>query len=232
MSASFTSVVREVVRETPDIVTLKLSAPDGGRPDFIPGQYIAVYFPDLGTPEGKVYSISSAPHQPWLAITVKRVGAYSSRLHSLRPGDTLQTSAPFGYFCPEPEKPLVMLAGGIGVAPFWSIIQHDAYIDAKRPIQLWHSSRTLADRVFHEQLAQAAKTHPVFTLCEHITREHIKPTELLRSGRINPAAVISPGEQPMYMICGTVPFAKTMWQGLVQADVPEADIMTETFFGT
>ena len=43
--------------EAPGVSTLFLENKSGGVPTFVPGQYINVYFPETGTPEGKAYSI-------------------------------------------------------------------------------------------------------------------------------------------------------------------------------
>ncbi|MCL1963406.1 FAD-binding oxidoreductase, partial [Candidatus Saccharibacteria bacterium] len=81
--------VMKVVRETPDVVTLYLADTRGGHADFVAGQYVTVLFPDLDVPGGKAYSISSTPSDPHLALTVKKIGVYSTRLHELREGDEL-----------------------------------------------------------------------------------------------------------------------------------------------
>ena len=81
-----TATVRRVRRETDDTVTIYFEVP-GYDFCYTAGQYITVFFDDSSTPEGKAYSLSSAPHEKWLSITVKKVGEYSGRLHDLRAGD-------------------------------------------------------------------------------------------------------------------------------------------------
>ena len=84
-----TAKVLRVTRETSDVVTIYFTVP-GVDFQYQAGQYITVFFEDSSTPAGKAYSLSSAPHESELSITVKKVGEYSGRLHALNAGDTFQ----------------------------------------------------------------------------------------------------------------------------------------------
>ena len=77
-------IVRENIAEAPGVSTLQLSLANSTVPTYVPGQFITVYAPELGTPEGKAYSISSAPHEKTLNITVKDMGKFSHYLLELR----------------------------------------------------------------------------------------------------------------------------------------------------
>src|ERR1044071_5893464 len=101
--------------EVPGVTTLHLAFPDGKIPEYRAGQFITIYFPELHTPEGKAYSISSSPLEKHLSITVKALGEFSNKIHSLKVGDTLLASEPYGFFYSEIEdSSLVMVAAGIG----------------------------------------------------------------------------------------------------------------------
>jgi hypothetical protein len=126
----YTATVTRVRRETPDTVTLYFTS--DREFSYTAGQYITVFFPDSSTPEGKAYSLSSAPHETWLSITVKRVGEYSTRLHALRAGDTFTISAAYGFFNPKTDQPLVGISAGCGLAPIWSIVKDELERDSKR----------------------------------------------------------------------------------------------------
>src|SRR3989338_5642077 len=134
--------------EVPGVVSLDL-APVGRKiPEFPPGQYITVYFPELGTPEGKAYSISSAPGEDRFTITVRGIGEFSNRLVSMSIGDRVIAGEPYGYFYSESnETPLVMIAAGIGVAPFRSMIIENVRKNPNRKLFLFHSSRVLSDSI-------------------------------------------------------------------------------------
>ena len=69
-----TAKVLRVRRETDDIATIFFTVP-GRDFHYIAGQYITVFFEQSSTPEGKAYSLSSAPYEKLLSITVKRLAS-------------------------------------------------------------------------------------------------------------------------------------------------------------
>src|SRR3989344_590628 len=95
-------IVKEKVKETHNVVTLKLVC-DGGNPEYRVGQFITVFFPEMGKVEGKAYTISSEPSEDTINITVKAIGEFSNKLVGLSAGDTISASLPYGYFYSESE---------------------------------------------------------------------------------------------------------------------------------
>src|SRR3989338_3596077 len=91
-------VLRSKETEAPGVTTLSFSDESNAVPPFTSGQYINVYFPEAHTPEGKAYSISSAPDEQTFSITVRAIGEFSNRLSALRKGDTVSGSLPNGFF--------------------------------------------------------------------------------------------------------------------------------------
>lgn len=122
---SHTYTIKEKIQHTEDVFTLKLSLEDGSIPSFIPGQFINIYFPETGITEGKSYSISSSPKEKTLNITIKKIGKFSGKLSELNIGDKISASLPYGYFYIEEDNTdLVLIAGGIGITPFMSMIDN------------------------------------------------------------------------------------------------------------
>ena len=146
-------IVRETVAEAPGVSTLQLSLSNGSVPKYIPGQFITVYAPELGTPEGKAYSISSAPHEKTLNITVKDMGKFSHYLCSRKPGDEVEGSLPYGYFFSESRTSmLALICGGIGIAPMRSMLIEAARETPRRSVALFYSNRTAQDIIFKKTL--------------------------------------------------------------------------------
>jgi 3-ketosteroid 9alpha-monooxygenase subunit B len=184
---------------------------------FVPGQYITVYFPDSGTPEGKSYSLSSAPHEENFSITVKSMGEFSSRLCSLEKGDVIEASLPYGFFYSESDgNDKVLLASGIGIAPFRSMV-----LSSDQKIVLHHSIKTKDAAIFKKEFEKLKNVEPHF----YFTQEG--------SPRINPRDVVRnlPDlKSPEFYICGSISFVRDMWNGLKKEGVPEEMIFTEAFF--
>src|SRR5690606_9877893 len=127
--------VADRVEETPDVVSFVL-APTGDEPvrPALPGQYVSVrvLMPD-GVHQLRQYTISGSGADGTRRITVKRArgegvpdGEVSNLLHAtVRPGDELTVSAPFGdVTLGGGDRPLVLASAGIGCTPMIAMLQH------------------------------------------------------------------------------------------------------------
>lgn len=225
-------LVRDIVSETPGVSTLRLSLVNGSIPKYVPGQFITVYAPQLGTPEGKAYSISSAPHEKTLDITVKDMGKFSHYLCSRKAGDELEGSLPYGYFFSESRTtPLALICGGIGIAPMRSMLLAAAHETPRRPVALFYSNRTARDIVFKKTLDELQEADKNLRVQHFITREPAEPP--MHSGRINAKIMLESlnGQKDTeFLLCGSISFVRDLWRDLRANGVPEEKIYTEAFF--
>lgn len=223
--------VTKTIPEAPGVVSLELSC-EGGTSLYIAGQFITVYLPELGTSEGKTYSISSAHEEP-LRITVEERGPFSRHLCALKPGDTFLATEPGGYFYSESgTSTLVMLAAGIGIAPFRSVILESLQKNPARRIVLLYSSRTMENIVFREELGKLAAKHKTFEVRHFITREDAVP-EGATKGRMSAETIlqaVGDASAQEFFICGSISFVRDVWKGLKLAGIPEELLYTEAFF--
>jgi len=96
---------------------------------FTPGQFLSIKVDPNGDglTAPRHYTITSSPGAPHLQCSVKRVegGVVSSFMHdTLKPGDTVDLSPPFGCFTPRAStSKAVLLSGGIGVTPMLSFAE-------------------------------------------------------------------------------------------------------------
>jgi len=224
--------VTETREETTGVVTLRMLS-GNRKPFFIAGQCITVTFADTPVSEGKAYSISSAPEEPTLAITVKALGEFSRRLCALREGDSFVGSEPYGFFYTEEKStPLVLLAIGIGVTPFRGILLHALAENPKRDMLLCLGSRTVEDSVFKKEFDALAARFPNVRIRYFLSREANLP-EGVEKGRMTVPRVLPFVTQPKeaeYMLCGSAPFVRAMKEGLLTAGIQEERIYTEAFF--
>jgi len=172
--------------------------------------------------EGKAYSISSRPHEELMSITVKNVGGeFSSYLCSRHVGDTLHISRAYGDFNPQTERPLVGIAAGCGLSPIWSILA-----DAQQPTFLYLSQKSPEYMVFADELAASNITVKKFS-----TRQQVEETDGWRNGRFEAAKIVTETpDDAHFLVCGSLPFVRDVWQKLTAAGVDESHISTETFF--
>ena len=130
-----------------------------------PLKFWAGQFVELGVPEAGVtrsYSMASTPSSPTtLQFIVRKYpdGAFSSLIDTtLRPGTALTLKGPFGScFRREAQAgPMVLVGGGSGMSPLWSILQDHIESGEQRPIRFFYGARTRKDLFFVDGFAAVA----------------------------------------------------------------------------
>jgi len=209
----FDALIAEVVVETPDTITAFLDL--GQRVTYRAGQYVSIdphQFPALGSmtrylehlkgrhEPPRAYSMSSAPHEPYVAITIKEevydgVMEYPPLIsgflvHQLRTGDRIVVTGFAGaYVLPEDVKTehILHLCAGSGSVPNVSIIKDSILRHPHLRHTFVYSNKTLQDVIFRAALAQLQAQHPDRLKVIHaITRESglSSPHEDIRCGRV------------------------------------------------
>jgi ferredoxin-NADP reductase len=162
------------------------------------------------------------------------MGSFSEKLLSLQKGDELTTSAPYGFFYPEPEEvtPLIFVVGGIGITPCLSIIKTLLQAHDQRLIQLAYSNRSEEEIIFRKQLDELTLQHKNFSVRYFVTRK--EPTDTTKIfGRMAPEALVTPAIlklNPEFFICGSIDFTRALWKGISRCGVPHYRLYTEGFF--
>ncbi|MBB3036891.1 ferredoxin--NADP reductase [Hoyosella altamirensis] len=158
--------IDEVVRETPDAVTLVFEPPASGAPlAYQPGQFLTFRVPDSGAGSvGRCYSLCSSPAtdaRP--AVTVKRVpGGYASNwlCDNAMPGLALDCLAPSGSFTPQDwDRDFLLFAAGSGITPIMSIIK-TALHDHRNSLALVYANRDHESTIFASQLEELEHRYP------------------------------------------------------------------------
>jgi predicted ferric reductase len=118
------------VNRLDESVTEVAMEPRGAPLAYAPGQFLFVnfrepfsaQFPPFLRNQFHPFSITSAPEEPRLRITVKAVGDYTRALRTLEPDVEAVVEGPYGAFSRDlPSDRQVWIAGGIGVTPFLSM---------------------------------------------------------------------------------------------------------------
>jgi ring-1,2-phenylacetyl-CoA epoxidase subunit PaaE len=234
---SYTWTILEKRVEAPGVFSLVLEA-QGERPAFIGGQYLTVRIPGFEPAEGKSYSVSSIPSDIHLTLTIKEMGAFSRALLAHTVGDTLATSAPYGFFYPdEPRAPAyVFIAGGIGITPCMSMMCALLEEDSETHITLLYSNKTTEGIVFKDALASLAHSHPHLHIHHFITDPSPRVNLGLGEGEMHQGRI---SKEALYehstpdadiFVCGSIDFTKSMWALLRELGTPTSKIYTEGFF--
>ena len=235
------------VKESDEVVSFYLKPEDrNGLPLFEPGQYVTVRFAIPGDPYvvNRQYSISNAPGQDQLRISVKREaipglpeGKVSNYLHDhFSIGDTIDVTAPAGEFTvkTEEETPVHFIAGGIGITPFMSMIHETAMKNPERTITVTHAVRNVRVQAFKKELALLQEQMPNMQIShfygELDNQQELKANEY--EGRVdeNYLESLAGGEEALYAVCGPVAFMQEIISFLKKAGINDDQIKYE-FFG-
>ncbi|MBX3248335.1 MAG: FAD/NAD(P)-binding protein [Myxococcales bacterium] len=172
--------VVDVVRETSDVVTLRLRL--DGRVAHRPGQFHQLALPAIGeapiSVSGRADGRDLDDHldHHFVDHTIRAVGGVTRALCALSPGDELGLRGPYGRPWPLDAlrgRPVVVIAGGIGLAPLRETLRELLASPADYPdVRLFYGARTPDDALYLDELR--AGTRPGFTL--RVTVDHAPPT--------------------------------------------------------
>jgi ferredoxin-NADP reductase len=184
------------------------------------------------------FSIASCPSdEEVLVATRMRDTAFKRALSILPIGTEVRIKGPMGSFTlhNNTARPAVLLAGGIGIAPFLSILAHAAAERLRHPIFLFYANRYLEDAAFIDALGMLERVNPRFRFIPTFTRM----TKTYRgwkgeTGHIS-AEMLSTHvgnlRGPIFYVAGPVTMVAAARRTLIEADVDEDDIRTEEFSG-
>ena len=223
----------ERTQVTDDVQRLELVPVDGKPlPDFLPGQHVIVTLPDMDC--RRAYSLVGPNHRPdRLAIAVRLAltpgeapGRVSSRLHRADLGVTLHLSPPAGVFTipTETTRPIVLVAGGIGITPFLGYLEALAQRKADGlstpPVLLVHGARPGSPHPFADTLAALAAS------IGNVELMFVHGPVLANLERLSTQLV---ARRPLAYLCGAPGFLTEVRQALCAHGMPDFDIFDETF---
>ena len=149
-------VVTDIRMDTPDVKTFRVVGLDGKKPfEHIPGQCAMLSMPGIGE---ALFSITSSPtNEDYLEFSIKKCGCVTTWLHEMEPGRQVTLRGPYGNGFPVDTelkgKNLLIIAGGIGLAPVRSVIN---YVRANRAnygtLDIVYGSRSKEDLVDYAEI--------------------------------------------------------------------------------
>jgi ferredoxin-NADP reductase len=233
--------VVDIRQETPKVKSLILDLPDWDA--HLAGQHVDVRLTaEDGYQAQRSYSIASAPEDKYLMLTVEHVedGEVSPYLTEvLQIGDKLELRGPIGgYFVwnageiRDTASPLLLVAGGSGVAPLMSMIRHRANSGRKVPTILLYSSRSYEDIIYRDELARLTESDSSLRVIHTLTRQH--PENWKGYGRRIDRGMLAeagwpPAEKPLVYTCGPTALVETVANYLLELGYEPVRIKTERF---
>lgn len=211
-----------------------LRGPNATRLHFRGGQFIWMTLAPKRPPfHDHPFSIASAASDlPRLRLVIRESGDCTNDFGRIEPGTRVAIDGPHGSFVlPEGEAPIVMIAGGVGIAPLLGMLEEAAASRDTRPFRLLYAARNPEALAGLERLRELQSRLDLDIRCivdggaeglDHsvgpMSREHI--SQLLDG--------IKP-EESTALVCGPAGLMELATDALLAARVPASSIHYERF---
>jgi ferredoxin-NADP reductase len=211
---------------------------------FKPGQYIDLFLPSPEPEHGPssaltdTFSIASSPLDDELLLTTRMRDTLFKRVISNVPiGTTVKIEGPMGSFSlhDNTARPAIFLAGGIGIAPFLSMLTYATEEKLHHHIVLFYANRCLKDAAFIDELWRLETANPRFRFVPTLTRMNSENGGWRgKTGHISSQMLLTRIKTlrgPIYYIAGPPTIVASARHTLSAAGVDEDDIRTDEFAG-
>jgi predicted ferric reductase len=233
--------VFKVVPESHDSNSLYLEGSDEGLMPRKAGQYasIRIMRPD-GWSEPHPFTISGAPEDAMLHFTIKKAGKFTSAIGDLKPGAPVKCMGPLGVFCRDIDaKPsIVMIAGGVGITPFLSVLRHFRNIKASNKVTLFWANKTIEDLFSAEEIKQMSRELNL-TVVHCLSRDDdvnryvdsLYPNVIYETGRLNEDILKRHDvvANAAFYLCGPPPMMESALSDLQKIGVAPDSVEREKF---
>lgn len=227
--------VERVVREGPDVVSVVMSGRGLDRLPMAAGQFMNWRFlSGPGWTRAHPYSLSAAPTDTTLRVTVKDLGDGSHALASVRPGARVLFEGPYGrlHAGVRTRRGVTLVASGIGISPLRALLED---LD-QRPgeVTLLYRARSEADLVLRgeiEQLAARTGAQVYYLVGRRIAGRHSwLPEAAAHLSDEQALLALDPGIAAHdVFVCGATGWMDAVEKAALAAGVPAANIHTERF---
>lgn len=229
--ASFDATVTRVTALSESAIELVVEANDALN--FLPGQYMNVQVP--GTPHVRAYSFSSQAGSQEGRFLIRNVpgGMMSQWLtQKAQPGVSINLTGPMGsFYLRAGERPLLMLAGGTGLAPMLAMLHTLAQQQSPRDITLLYGVNSDADLVMVEALEAFRERLPGFSWLPVVTDAQ---SQCAQKGYVTEhftSPMLNDGDVDIYL-CGPPPMVNAVTSTLQSLGVNPAGFWYEKFIAS
>ncbi|BFO02774.1 benzoate 1,2-dioxygenase electron transfer component BenC [Pseudomonas guariconensis] len=211
-------------------IALSIKGESLARLAFLPGQYVNLSVP--GTEHTRAYSFSSLQKEGEVSFLIRNVpgGLMSSFLTgSAKVGDSMSLMGPLGSFYLRPiERPLLLLAGGTGLAPFTAMLEKIAEQGSHHPLHLIYGVTNDFDLVELDRLQALAARITSFTFCACVANpESQNPQKGYVTQHIEPSH-LNGGDVDVYL-CGPPPMVEAVNHYIREQGLTPANFYYEKF---
>jgi len=218
--------VIDVQKLTPDVVRITMH-PLKDRVDPKTGQFVFVRWGVLNG--ARPFTVSHYDKTTGdLSVTVKALGKITSILQGIQPGEIVTIEGPYGIFTHaalESDRPLVMIAGGIGITPFARLFDELAY-EPGRELHLFYGNKYTHEIVYKEEIEDVEHMNVIHVLSheqDYPGEKGFITVDLLKKYL---ARELKDYE---FLICGPPVMMEKLRTGLAAEHVPADQVHSEQF---
>lgn len=229
--------VREISNIALKTWKLVLEPFNNHRFEFMPGQFAWLKLGSASKHADNPFSISSAPSANGeVNFLIKEMGDFTSSLPTTPIGTPAFLDGPHGHFqIPVHAKSIVMIAGGIGIAPFVSLLQKIALSADPRPVRLITGNRLAAQAIAISSVVNTTALKDfkeIQVLGEpapdwHGLKGQLDFETLQRV--LSDEAIVPLRSNAVFLVCGPAPMIDATETALVRLGIPLGRIISEKF---
>ncbi len=193
--------------------------------DFEAGDWVDIDFADSSLRGGKVYSLSSSPTEGELAISFRNgISPFKQKLQTVQTGDTMfinQYGNDYGFQLHDTRSSM-LVAGGIGIAPFRSMLKEMCDKSINSQVQLIYLNKT-GNFLFSAELDDWQRRIPRLSI------EYIVTQDLKRKAREQQLSKLFAAKLDRYYIAGPEAMVEATEHQLIDSGVKVKDIRIDSF---
>jgi|688.fasta_scaffold04650_18 ferredoxin-NADP reductase/sterol desaturase/sphingolipid hydroxylase (fatty acid hydroxylase superfamily) len=240
----YSLTVSDIRKEANEAFTIEFGNVPTVFRDFSAGQHLTIKVNIKGATLYRTFSISSIPNKDnFLTLTIKKIkaGKVTNYLaENLKVGDTLEVTAPSGQFYlnaePANQKYYVMIAGGSGITPIYSMIGTILKFEPKSKITLLYANRNSTSIIFKEKIEQWKNEFPTQLEVKYFLSEEENPKNAIKGyiTRISLEEVLKQhGKSKLeFYLCGPEIMTNILMADLAYLGVAKDKIHRELFLIT
>lgn len=237
----FRCVVEKNEQLTPStlLLTLRYAMDESKTFGFHPGQYAALSFhKGRRISHARCFSIVSSPTEPdKIQFGIRIGGRYTHAMRTVQPGEEVDVRGPFGGFVINPQKhtELILIAGGIGITPFISMLRYVHATQYPHAVHLLYGVQDQHDIPFYEELCTLAASTPNLHITFAVSHGGVgrlvgqNVVQQRIDGALLHQAIEGKPQDKTIFICGPPPLMKSMIEAAAIRGVANDSIITEAF---
>lgn len=228
--ASFEAAISAVRQLSGSTIALSIKGESLSKLAFLPGQYVNLKVP--GSEQSRAYSFSSLQKDGEVSFLIRNVpgGLMSSFLTGLaKAGDSMSLAGPLGsFYLREIKRPLLLLAGGTGLAPFTAMLERIAEQGSEHPLHLIYGVTNDFDLVEIDRLEALAARIANFTYSACVASpDSSHPLKGYVTQHIAPQH-LNDGDVDVYL-CGPPPMVEAVSGYIREQGIQPANFYYEKF---